>query len=79
MFIESCLNIFSDFEHVSGSKLNLLKTEGLVKNENKEMCFNGITLTAGPEIVLRVLLGKTKNISEFWETLTKKMQLKINI
>ena len=78
-FIEPCLKVFSDFEKVSGSKLNRSKTKGLIRNVMEPMVFKGVTLTTGPEIVLGVPLGKTRNNAEFWSTLIKKLQSKLNI
>ena len=75
-FIEPCLKVFSDFEKVSGSKLNRSKTKGLIRNVMEPMVFKGVTLTTGPEIVLGVPLGKTRNNAEFWSTLIKKAAIK---
>ena len=77
--ISNFLDIINSYENVSGSKVNLHKTVGLVIQESMAGVLNGLKLTTGPERVLGVPLGKDSNKSFlFWETLIKKMKSRLD-
>ena len=81
-YINNFLDVVNEYENVSGSKINLHKTVGLVIKENMETVFNDLRLSTGPEKVLGILLGKdNKHIDYivFWETLIKRMKNKLDI
>ena len=59
--IEDLFAVIDRYELVSGSKVNLHKTVGLIINENMVGHTNGLRLTCGPENVLGVPLRKNKN------------------
>ena len=78
--IANFLDIMDKYEKVSGSKINLHKTVGLVIHENMEEVVCDLRLTTGPEKVLGIPLGKQNNNGEqFWETLICKMKTKLDI
>ena len=78
--IDNFLEVMDKFERVSGSKINLHKTVGLIVRENMEEVFHELRLTTGPEKVLGIPLGKTNdNDKEFWESLISKMKTKLDI
>ena len=57
-YIRSCLDIISEYKKVSGAKLNIKKTKGLVlRPQNVGEC-EGKELVLGPEVALGVLVGK---------------------
>ena len=56
-YINPCLDIISEYEKVSGAKLDLNKTKDLVlRPQNVGKC-EGIELILGPEIALGVPVG----------------------
>ena len=51
-YITNFLDIISSYEKVSGSKVNVHKTVGLVIQQQMQCVYNNIRLTMGPERVL---------------------------
>ena len=76
-YIAPCLNIIQDFEKISGSKLNMNKTKGIVVKEENIGKFGSIELIMGPEKVLGVLLGKNVDISSYWESHLNKVKAQL--
>ena len=77
--IEDFFAVINRYEQVSGSKVNLHKTVGLVINENMVGHTNGLRLTCGPEKVLGIPLGKNENSNSiFWNLIIDKMESRLN-
>ena len=64
--IEDLFTFIHRYEQVSGSKVNLHKTVGLIINENMVGHTNGLRLACGPENVLRVPIRKKNSNSICW-------------
>ena len=79
--INKLLHILSQYEAVSGSKMNLDKTVALSIKNKKEEAISGIKLKQGPEKVLGVPVGGA-NLNDnktFWQSLTQKLRDKLSI
>ena len=71
--IADCLNILCDFGSASGSRLNIQKTKGLIFSQNFPPGQN-IEISLGPEKVLGIPVGKTLNMTEFWNKKIEKIE-----
>ena len=56
--LRPCFDIISEIEKVSGAKLNIKKTKGLVLRPQNVWECEGIDLVLGPEVALEVPVGK---------------------
>ena len=78
-YIRPCLDIISEYEKVSGAKLNIKKTKGLVlRPQNVGEC-EGIDLVLGPEVALGVPVGNDIKNWRMWENLISKVKTKLQI
>ena len=75
-YIKPCLDIISEYEKVSGAKLNINKKKGLVlRPQNVGKC-EGIELVLGPEVALGMPVGKDCQNQGMWENLIVKVKAK---
>ena len=72
--IDEVLDLVTRFGDVSGSKLNVHKTKGLVFNDNVLQRHTPIELTKGPEKILGVQMGKHINYDKFWKDKIEKLK-----
>ena len=77
MYIEPCLKAIKEFEKISGAKLNMSKTKGIVVREENIGKLGDIELVMGPEKVLGVLLGKNVDVSSHWESHLSKLKTQL--
>ena len=78
-YIKPCLDIISEYEKVSGAKLNINKTKCLVlRPQNVGKC-EGIELVLGPEVALGVPVGKDCQNQRMWENLIVKVEAKLKM
>ena len=68
-----CINIVSKFESAAGSKLNLIKTKGLMfRNDLPEN--EHVNYTVGPEVVLGYKFGERSNDINSWKKMIDKLK-----
>ena len=77
--IEPFLEIVSGFSEISGAKLNVEKTAGIVFHANNAGSKHGIKLDLGPERMLGIPIGINVDCTDFWNGLIFKLNSKLNI
>ena len=73
------LEIVSDYSEISGAKLNVEKTAGIVFHANNAGSKHGIKLNLGPERMLGIPIGINVDYTDFWNGLIFKLNSKLNI
>ena len=79
LFVPYFLDIVNKYESVSGAKLNIKKTVGLVTQQNLIDLSMGIQMTVGPEKLLGVPVGNLGQRREFWYALVKKLKSRVEV
>ena len=77
--IEPFLEIVSGYSEISGAKLNVEKTAGIVFHANNAGSKHGIKLDLGPERMLGIPIGINVDCTDFWNGLIFKLNSKLNI
>ena len=78
-YIKPCLDIISEYEKVSGAKLNINKTKcSVLRPQNVGRC-EGIELALGPEVALGVPVGKDCQNQGMWEKFIVKVKAKLKM
>ena len=70
---DACIEIINEYGEASGSSLNMSKTTGK-SNRIDDIEHNGIKITAGPEILLGIPVGKNANLNDFWDKKMNKVK-----
>ena len=78
-YIMPFLEIVDNYGKVSGAKLNINKTLGIVSHSNLIDDNYGIHMTTGPEQMLGVPVGNQVGQTEFWYALIKKLKARLQI
>ena len=78
-YIMPFLEIVDNYGKVSGAKLNINKTMGIVSHSNLIDDNYGIHMTTGPEKMLGIPVGNQVGQTEFWYALIKKLKARLQI
>ena len=72
------LKTINEFENISGSKLNVAKTKGVVFKEENTGKHHGIDCIYDKEKVLGIFIGKNVDLNIIWQELREKAEKTLN-
>ena len=78
-YIRPFLNVVNTYSKISGAKLNVEKTVGIVTHPNNAGTHHGIRLGIGPERVLGIPIGTNRCNTDFWDQLLHKLRSKLSV
>ena len=78
-YIRPFLNEVNTYSKISGAKLNVEKTVGIVTHPNNAGTHHGIRFGIGPERVLGIPIGTNRCNTDFWDQLLHKLRSKLSV